>query len=77
MNPDHLFVGGVAVALGVTALVISVANWDACYRFSKIRWVQSRGGREAARWTYAVLGALLVILGVAVTLGFGPNASNH
>jgi hypothetical protein len=77
MNPEHLFVGGVAVALGVTALLVSVGNWDACYRFSKIRWVESRGGRAAARCTYAVLGALLVMLGIAIALGFGPNASTR
>jgi hypothetical protein len=75
MNPEHLFVGGVSIVLGMTAVVVSIGNWDACYRFTKIRWVESWGGRWAARWTYALIGIALIALGIAIALGFGPNAT--
>jgi hypothetical protein len=75
MNPEHLFVGGVSITLGMTAIVVSIGNWDACYRLAKIRWIESWGGRRAARWSYALIGVALIALGIAIATGFGPNAT--
>ena len=73
MNPEELFVGSVALVLGVVGVVVAIGNWDACYQFSKVRWIESKGGRRTARAAYAVCGILLIILGIAIALGFGPN----
>lgn len=73
MTPEEMFVGGVSVAIGVIAVIISIGNWDRCYRLSKVRWIEPIGGRTAARWTYAIGGVLLIMLGVAIAAGFGPE----
>ena len=73
MTPEELFVGGVSVTLGVIAIAISIGNWKPCYRLPKVRWIESLGGRTAARWTYAVSGALLILLGIAIAAGATPR----
>jgi hypothetical protein len=75
MNLEELFVGVVAVVLGLVGIVAAIGNWDHWYRFSKIRWIESIGGRRCARALYALLGIVLIALGVAIALGFGPNKS--
>ncbi len=75
MNPEQLFVGSTAVILGLVALVAGATNREFFFRFAKIRWVERRGGRGAARATYAVIGVTLISLGIAIAMGFAPNAS--
>jgi hypothetical protein len=75
MNLEELFVGFVAVTLGALAAAAAVSNLDWCYRLHKIRWIEARWGRAGARIFYALLGAALIGLGVAIALGFGPNKS--
>jgi hypothetical protein len=71
-----LFVGSVAITLGVAALFAAIANLGVFYQLTKIQWIERKGGRRAARITYVILGLLLVALGIAILMGFGPNAHN-
>ena len=75
MNLEELFVGCVAVLLGAVGLIAAIANWDPFFQFSKVRWLESIGGRGLARAVFAIVGALLIALGFAIAGGFGPNKS--
>ena len=75
MNVLDLFVGSVSCGLGVLALVAALANWNACYQLDKVRWLEDQWGRSTLRWIYAVVGLVLVAMGVAIAAGIGPNAS--
>ena len=75
MNLEELFVGCVAVLLGAVGLIAAIANWDVFFQFSKVRWIESIGGRRLARAFFALVGALLIALGFAIAGGFGPNKS--
>ncbi len=70
-----MFVGVVAVALGLAILLSSATNWQNAYRLRKTRWLEARLGRSGARVVLAVLGVALIALGVAIAMGFAPNAS--
>jgi hypothetical protein len=69
MVGEHYFVGGVAILLGLLALVAAVHNHPRYYVLPKIRWIEQRWGRRAARGFYAVLGTALLGWGVIVLLG--------
>ena len=77
MNPEELFVGGVAIALGALAVAAAIGNWDRCFQSAKVRWIETLGGRRTARAMYALVGIALIVLGVAIALGFGPNKSRR
>jgi len=73
MNHEEMFVGAVSIALGVAAVVAAVGNRDSYYRLDKVHWLENVLGRRAARMVYGFVGMLLIVLGVAIALGFGPN----
>ena len=75
MTYQDLFVGAVAVSLGVLGLLASIRNWELCYQSWKTEWIESLGGRVAVRAVYAMLGLGLIGLGVAIAGGFAPNKS--
>ncbi len=77
MEVADIFVGSVAAAIGVVAVAIAAANWSPGFEFWIGRSVDARYGRTPARLAYAILGAALVALGVAIILGFAPNARRH
>lgn len=68
------FVGGVSAVMGVGMLLSTLLNWDRMLEFRKVRWTQERLGRAAARLLFGVLGVALIALGVAIAMGFAPNA---
>ena len=70
MYAEQLFVGGVAVVLGVLALTAAATNYDLYYQPRKIRWVEDRWGRSTARCVYLALGAFLCCAGVAIAAGW-------
>ena len=76
MNHEELFVGTVSIVLGVAGLIAAIGNWDGYYQLDKVRWFEAVAGRRWARVAYAVIGTLLIVLGVAIALGFGPNKSS-
>ncbi len=70
-----IFVGAVAIVLGLTSLVAAIFNWESLYQLRKARWIESICGRNGARIFFVVLGLLLILLGSAVALGYSPNRS--
>jgi len=75
MNHEQFFVGGTSIALGVLSLAAGASNRDAFFQFTKIKWIETRGGRTLARATYAIVGVTLIGLGIAIAMGFAPNSS--
>ena len=74
MSWSDAFVGGVAIVVGTLALLAAATNWEAAFQFPKARSIEARFGRRTARVFYAMLGIVLVLLGIAIAAGFGPNA---
>ena len=70
-----MVVGAVSVVLGLTGLVAAIGNWDRYYQLDKVRWLETFWGRRGVRLIYGVVGMLLIALGVAIAMGFGPNKS--
>jgi small neutral amino acid transporter SnatA (MarC family) len=77
MTLQDVFVGAVAVGIGLFALLSAAFNWDWSYQFWTARWVESRFGRRGARVFYVILGLVMIALGVAIATGFGPNDSRR
>jgi hypothetical protein len=73
MAVQDVFVGVVAIGIGLFALLAAIFNWDWSYRLWKARWVEARFGRRGARVFYVILGLAMIALGVAIAVGFGPN----
>ncbi|QDU93395.1 hypothetical protein [Lignipirellula cremea] len=74
LDPD-LFVGAVAIGVGVWALWSAFANLNSAFQLHKAQWLESLVGRMGARLVYAIVGLGLIALGVAIAMGFGPNKS--
>ena len=73
MNVQDIFVGSVAIALGGSALLVAITNWGLPYRLRVAHRIERAYGRRTARLFYAGLGIVLLLLGTAIALGFGPN----
>ena len=73
MAMQDVFVGAVAICIGLFALLSAIFNWDWSYRLWKARWAEARFGRRGARVFYVILGLAMIALGVAIAVGFGPN----
>ena len=75
MTYQDLFVGSVAISLGLLSLIAAIRNWELCYQSWKAEWLEALGGRLAVRAVYAMLGLGLISLGLAIAAGFAPNKS--
>ncbi|MCO6456855.1 MAG: hypothetical protein J5I93_16275 [Pirellulaceae bacterium] len=73
MQLQDVFVGSVSIAIGLLALAAAIGNWEVSFQLRAGRWFERRWGRMGARVAYAVLGASLIALGIALAAGFGPN----
>ena len=69
MDVADLFVGGVAVALGIGGLFAALANGDAYYSSAKIRWIERVAGGSFARILFALIGLALIAIGLAIAIG--------
>jgi hypothetical protein len=69
MIAADLFVGMTAVVIGLASLAAAIGNWDLLYQLPKLRWIESRAGRPAARLACVLLGAACIALGVAIACG--------
>lgn len=76
MNIGDVFVGGVAIVLGMIVLVGGGGNFSWWFELRKARWLESRLGRQAARVLFALFGIMLILLGLAIACGFSPNTSS-
>lgn len=70
MNRQDLLMALVALIFAAFALTAAVRNRDRDFRFRKLHWIDQRWGRNAARGVYAVLGALLAAMGIAILCGW-------
>ena len=77
MNVQEVFVGCVSIVLGMLAIFGAVSNQDWYYQLDKLRWIEANWGRIAARSFYVMVGMMLIILGVAIAVGFGPYKKSH
>jgi hypothetical protein len=68
MSIEQGFVGGVAVLLGLWALIAAVLNHEASFQLSKAKWLQACFGRGMTRGIYLVIGVLLIALGVYIAV---------
>jgi len=75
MISADLFVGVVAIGVGVFAMLSGFFNWEWSYQLHKTQWIETRLGRVGARAVYVVIGIGMIILGCAIAMGFGINRS--
>ena len=68
MNGADLFVGGLAVLIGLGGLAAS-AGRSAGLRWSKMQWLERTVGLAVARVIYALAGLSLIALGIAIARG--------
>jgi hypothetical protein len=68
MNIEQAFVCGIAFSLGTLCLAVAVLDLNWFFRLPKARWVDERWGRPAARLGFALIGILLVLLGVYIAV---------
>jgi hypothetical protein len=81
MNYEQLFVSGVAFLLGTTCVLTAIMNLDWCFRLPKAQWAIGRWGRGGTRLAFAIIGILLILLGVyiarmpprATAMSFSPS----
>ena len=74
MHLQDVVVGLVAIAAGLFFVAVGLLDIQWYFQSWKTRWLDQRLGRLPTRLIVAVLGALLVLLGIAIMRGFGPNA---
>jgi hypothetical protein len=77
MIAPEILVGAVAIVLGGVCLAAAIFNWPWSYELHKTRFLERLFGRTGARIFFALLGLGLIALGIAIALGFAPNASNR
>lgn len=76
INPD-LFVGAVAIAIGLFVMSAALFNWEWYYQLHKARWIESICGRGGARVFFGVLGLALIVLGAAIATGMLSGKSER
>lgn len=69
MISADLFVGAVAIAIGLFVSSAALFNWDWYYQLHKARWIESIWGRSGARVFFGILGLGLIVLGAAIATG--------
>jgi hypothetical protein len=73
MDPRDLFVGGLAIVMGVSLIVVAALGSEAPFRLPKLRWLESQIGRGPSRATLAAIGLGLVVLGALIAAGVSPS----
>ena len=67
---EDIFVGAIGILLGATCLYGSLTQSRWFFQLRKVRWLESRFGRTAARWSCVALAAALILFGGAIAMGF-------
>jgi hypothetical protein len=68
MTVEQVFVGTVAILLGLLAVIAAIHNHDWYFRLRKARWIEQRWGRTPVRIIYAVLGIALIAMGAGIAM---------
>ncbi len=67
---EDLFVGIVAISIGLFLICSAVVNWNWFYSLRTARWLQQLFGKNGARLVHVLLGLILIALGTAIALGY-------
>ncbi len=67
---EDLFVGTVAILLGVFLCTCATVNWQWYYSLRTARLLQRAVGRTGARVVHCLLGLGLIALGIAIAFGY-------
>ena len=70
MHSVELFTGILFTLIGLLSFVGAVADWDWFFRSHNASFFVRTFGRRGARWFYALLGALIVGVGVMMAMGW-------
>ena len=73
MIPHQLFIGSVALVLGVLALGAALANYDGMFQLAKLRMLEETVGRSGARLACGLLGCGLIVVGGLIVTGVLPR----
>ena len=63
---QDLIVAGVAIALALLTLGAAATNWEPAYQLAKLRLLEARWGRRAARLVLAVIGLAMLAAAAAI-----------
>lgn len=73
MRYDDVFVGAVAIILGVVALVIAVGPWQEPYQLRSVLAIGNRFGKPAARGLWLFVAVVSILSGIAISNGIRPS----
>ncbi len=60
----HYIIQGMFVIVGILSLVAAIMNWDWLFTAQNARFFVNQFGRKWARVCYAVLGGLMIFIGI-------------
>ena len=60
----HYIIQGVFVLVGLLSVVASIMNWDWFFTAHNARFFVNQFGRQWARVCYAILGGLMIFIGI-------------
>lgn len=60
----HYIIQGIFVLVGILSVVASIMNWDWFFTSHNARFFVNQFGRQWARVCYAVLGGLMIFIGI-------------
>ncbi|TWU04511.1 hypothetical protein [Stieleria varia] len=73
MSYQDLFVGTLAIVIGIGALLAGVGPWAAPYQLRTMAAVTRRYGKPAARSLWIVVAFASLIAGAAISAGVRPS----
>ena len=73
MRYDDVFVGAVAIILGIISLVIAFGPWQGPYQLRSVSAVGNRFGKPAARGVWILVAVVSILSGLAISNGIRPS----
>ncbi len=60
----HFIIQGVFVIVGILSIAAALFNWDWFFTSQNTRYLVNHFGRQWARVCYAILGGLMIFIGI-------------
>ena len=60
----HYIIQGVFVIVGIFSIIAALMNWDWFFTAQNARFFVNQFGRQRARICYAILGGMMIFIGV-------------
>lgn len=60
----HYFIQGIFVLVGILSILAAFFNWDWFFTAQNARFFVNQFGRQRARICYALLGGLMIFIGI-------------